>query len=62
MAMFDELPQVPDDDADFTPQLAREIMAKYRKIIGRQEVALAECHKEIFRLRDELLTHASGQA
>ncbi|UGY15258.1 hypothetical protein HAP48_0043155 [Bradyrhizobium septentrionale] len=28
-----DLPQIPDDDADFTPDLAREIIAKYQKII-----------------------------
>jgi hypothetical protein len=29
----DELPELPDDDADFTPDLARKIIAKYQEII-----------------------------
>lgn len=29
-----ELPEIPDDDSDFTPALARKIVAKYQAIIG----------------------------
>ena len=28
-----DLPQIPDNDADFTPELARNIIAQYQKII-----------------------------
>lgn len=28
-----EMPAIPDDDADFTPELARKIIAEYQKII-----------------------------
>ncbi|WP_439398453.1 hypothetical protein ACRQ5Q_14400 [Bradyrhizobium sp. PMVTL-01] len=29
-----EMPQIPDDDADFTPDLTRKIIAQYQKIIA----------------------------
>jgi Lar family restriction alleviation protein len=32
-AGWDELPAIPDEDADFTPDLARKIIAKYQQII-----------------------------
>lgn len=27
-------PEIPDDDADFTPELARKIIAKYHEILS----------------------------
>lgn len=30
-----ELPKIPDDDADFTPELARKIIAKYQELLRR---------------------------
>lgn len=66
------LPEIPDDDADFTPDLARKIIATYQSFLhpdGRDKLAqeasllrsqLANCHKEISRLRDELLRYSAG--
>jgi len=28
------LPEIPDNDADFTPDLARKIIAKYQELLG----------------------------
>jgi hypothetical protein len=33
-----ELPELPDDDADFTPDLARKIIAKYREMLARRQL------------------------
>jgi hypothetical protein len=33
--MIAELPTIPDDDADFTPDLARKIIAKYQELLHR---------------------------
>lgn len=38
-----------------------EFAAETLKVITRQQTALAECHKEIFKLRDALLAHAPGE-
>jgi len=58
-----DLPRIPDDDADFTPELARKIIAKYRELLLKKtqenrllESQFANCHKEIQRLRDALIT------
>jgi len=32
-----DLPALPDDDADFTPDLARKIISKYQEILGRAQ-------------------------
>jgi hypothetical protein len=32
-----ELPELPDDDADFTPDLARKIIAKYQEMLARRQ-------------------------
>ena len=32
-AGWNELPSIPDDDADFTPDIARKIIAKYQQIV-----------------------------
>lgn len=57
-----DLPQIPDDDADFTPDLARKIIAQYQGLLRKkvQENSLLEsqfrnCHIEIGKLRDALL-------
>ena len=31
-----KLPQIPDDDADFTPDLARKIIAQYHELLLRK--------------------------
>lgn len=33
--MIAELPTVPDNDSDFTPDLARKIIAKYQELLQR---------------------------
>ena len=30
------LPEIPDNDADFTPQIARKIIAAYQELLRRQ--------------------------
>lgn len=37
-----DLPEIPDDDADFTPDLARKIIAKYQAIISIRDSEIAE--------------------
>lgn len=56
------LPQIPDDDSDFTPDMARKIVAQYQELLRKkvQEISLLEsqfrnCHIEIGKLRDALL-------
>ena len=36
------LPEIPDDDADFTPDLARKIIAKYQEMLSWQADKIAE--------------------
>lgn len=31
---MDKLPDLPDDDSDFTPELARKIIAKYQELLS----------------------------
>jgi hypothetical protein len=57
-----QLPKIPDDDADFTPDLARKIVAQYQELLRKkvQEISLLEsqfsnCHIEIGKLRDALM-------
>lgn len=38
-----------------------EFAAETLKVITRQQAALAECHKEIFKLRDSLLAAPAAQ-
>ena len=45
------LPEIPHDDADFTPDLARKIVAKYQVIIAMRNSDLAEA----IRLLEALL-------
>lgn len=52
------LPKIPDDDADFTPDLARRIIAEYQRRERLSESQFANCHKEIARLRAELLRYS----
>lgn len=56
------LPEIPDEDADFTPELARKIIEQYQSLLRKktQEISLLEsqfrnCHIEIKKLRDALL-------
>lgn len=35
----DDLPEIPDDDSDFTPELAREIIRQYQKLLTATAIA-----------------------
>lgn len=57
-----ELPRIPDDDTDFTPDLARKIIEEYRRLLLKQaqenrllQSQFRNCHLEIKNLRDALL-------
>jgi hypothetical protein len=39
-----KLPEIPDDDSDFTPDLARQIVAKYQELIRRLAAPAAIDH------------------
>lgn len=42
-----KLPAIPDDDADFTPDLARKIIAKYQQMIAAQQDVGAKVLNEL---------------
>lgn len=44
------LPVIPDEDSDFTPDLARKIVAKYQALLETQAKALSEAETLAFRL------------
>jgi hypothetical protein len=52
--IVDGLPELPDDDADFTPYLARKIIAKYQEILrgAAQPPSTADAEREWTRLND----------
>jgi transcription elongation factor Elf1 len=52
--IVDGLPELPDDDADFTPYLARKIIAKYQELLRgvAQAPSTADAEREWTRLND----------
>jgi hypothetical protein len=52
--IVDGLPELPDDDADFTPYLARKIIAKYQELLRgvAQPPSTADAEREWTRLND----------
>lgn len=48
------LPEIPDDDADFTPELARKIIAIYQKMLASPIPCTSARREEIDDLRPEL--------
>lgn len=47
-----KLPKLPDDDADFTPDLARKIIEKYQEILrDPRQAVLAEAMEVIDNMR-----------
>ena len=52
-----DLPAVPDDDADFTPELARKIVRAYQELLRRQTSSdpNATCYLERSSVREILI-------
>lgn len=42
-----KVPEIPDDDSDFTPDLARKIIAKYQAIIAMRNSEIDELRRLI---------------
>lgn len=59
---FGPLPIIPDDDADFTPDLARKIIAKYQQLIAalRQAAPGGGDVREIQAVINEMIEVATG--
>ena len=60
-----DLPAIPDDDKDFTPELARKIICKYQTIIGNlrrqlngQPQRLPDTVREALELAEDVLSRA----
>jgi hypothetical protein len=49
------LPTIPDDDADFTPDLARKIIAKYQQLIAKPDAANASVEARLREVLDDML-------
>jgi hypothetical protein len=58
--IVDGLPELPDDDADFTPYLARKIIAKYQEIL--RGAAQAPTAPDVELERDMWIAAAGGEA
>jgi hypothetical protein len=58
--IVDGLPELPDDDADFTPYLARKIIAKYQELL--RGVAQAPTAPDVELERDMWIAAAGGEA
>lgn len=51
------MPTIPDDDSDFTPELARRIIAKYQQLLSaRQAAGGSDRSSIVLRLRDAAQT------
>jgi hypothetical protein len=47
------LPEIPDDDADFTPDLARKIVAQYQAILAMRNSEIDELRRVVAELENK---------
>lgn len=58
--MTDTLPELPDEDGDFTPNLARAIMEKYRELLAGRDAEIERLTRENEELRAADRDHLSA--
>ena len=47
------LPEIPDNDADFTPDLARKIIAQYQAVIAMRNSEIDELRRVVVELENK---------